>query len=289
MNNNKIKEAVITLPVISLKPFENYPFLIRENENMAELVSSIKESGITTPLTVIPSDDGSFEIISGHRRKRAAELAGLTEVPAIIKHYDREEAIVVMVDSNIHRDYLLPSEKAKAYAMKNEALKRKRGRPTLDEAENKEKGRARELTAKGTGMSCSTVERYIGLNRLIPEIMTMVDSGKLGITSGFELSHLTPEEQQTAFRSIETEGSPSLSQAQKIRQLSKDGKLNDDTVFEIMCHPKKSESFNVIIPMEKLKKYFPRAASPKEIEEKLLALCERLYQQQMAKKRGNER
>ena len=290
MSKNIVREAVITVPLHSLKTFENYPFLMHEDDSMAELVSSIKEHGVSTPLTVMPTDDGGFEIISGHRRKRAAELLGLKELPVIVRHLSREEAIVEMVDSNIHRKELLPSEKSKAYAMKYNAIKRSAaGRPTIDESSDKETGRSRDILASSVGESSKTVARYIKMGELIPELMKMVDERKIKLTPAFELAHLKPEEQKAALESIETEGSPTLSQAQRLRSLSEKGLLNDDAVFKILSEQKKPESFNVVIPVEKLKKYFPRAASPKEIEEKLLALCERLYQQQMARKHGNER
>ena len=285
----KLQQAVKDVPLKSLKPFENFPFKVRDDEEMADLVSSVKEYGVVTPLIVVPDDDGRFEIISGHRRKRACELAGIEKVPVLIQHISREDATILMVESNLHRAFILPSERAKAYKMRNEAEKQKRGRKSQEKESYAEISRTIDKIAEDTGESASTVQRYIRLCNLIPEIMDMVDAKKLGVMTGTLLASIPQEEQKTVLTSIETEGAPSVSQAQKIKQLSDKGQFTEDAVFEIMCRPKKAESFNVVIPIEKLKKYFPKAVSPKEIEEKLLALCERLYQQQLAKKRANER
>ena len=283
-------DAIINVPIKSLRKFENYPFLIHEDESMAELVKSIKENGVLTPLNVLPTDDGKFEIISGHRRKRACELAGITELPVIVKHLSRDDAIIQMVDSNIQREKLLPSELAKAYSMRYEAIKRKRGRPTIDDSSDKEKGKARKIIADKFSVSDTTVDRYRKMNSLIPEIMDLVDKNKLGLSSAYELAFLSPDEQKTVLTSIETEGAPSRSQALRLKKLSKEGNFNDDTAFTIMQEQKKPESFNVIIPYEKISKYFSKNCSPAEIAERLLALCERIYQQkQNNKQHSNER
>lgn len=283
MSKKITREAVTNVSIQSLKKFENYPFEVREDEKMAELVSSIRKNGVISPLTVLPTEDGNYEILSGHRRKRACELAGINEVPIIIKHLNRDEAIIMMVDSNIQREEILPSEKARAYAMKYEALKRKEGRPSLNESNSTSPMTTRELIAMNAPEGARTIQRYIKLCNLIPELMKMVDNKNLGISSATELAFLSEEEQRTVLTSIETEGSPSLSQAQRIRRLSADKLLDEDSVFDIMKEQKKPDNYNVVIPMNKLLKYFPKAASPKEIEEKLLSLCERLYQQQQTK------
>ena len=284
------KEAVCRVPVNSLKNFKDFPFRILEDESMAELVSSVKEFGVITPLTVIPADDGSFEIISGHRRKRACQLAGISEVPVIIKHLSRDKAIILMVDSNLQRESLLPSEKARAYKMRNDAIKRSVGRPSVDEQGESEPGKTIDRMAENAGESATKIQRYIRFNNLVPELLDYVDTRKMGEMVAYHLSFLTPEEQNSVAVTIDSEQAfPSVSQAQRMKKSSKDKKLNEDLILQIMSERKKPESFNVIIPIDKLKKYFPKAVSPKEIEEKLLALCERLYQQQQAKKRANER
>lgn len=283
-------EAVCRVPVNSLKNFKDFPFRILEDESMAELVSSVKEFGVITPLTVIPADDGSFEIISGHRRKRACQLAGISEVPVIIKHLSRDKAIILMVDSNLQRESLLPSEKARAYKMRNDAIKRSVGRPSVDEQGEFEPGKTIDWMAENAGESATKIQRYIRFNNLVPELLDYVDTRKMGEMVAYHLSFLTPEEQKSVAVTIDSEQAfPSVSQAQRMKKSSKDKELNEDLILQIMSERKKPESFNVIIPIDKLKKYFPKAVSPKEIEEKLLALCERLYQQQQAKKRANER
>lgn len=288
MNKVNSHESVINVSIHSLKPFEDFPFGLHEDDSMAELVSSIKHSGVTTPLIVIPSDDGGFEIISGHRRKKAAELAGLTELPVLIKHYSREEAIISMVDSNIQRDTILPSEKAKAYKMKFDAYKIKEGRPMNGE-ERSESNRTIDEVAKNSPDKARTIQRYIKLLDLIPEIMEMVDKKELGMTSAVELAYLTPEEQRTTLTSIETEGAPSLSQAQKIHRLSEKKQVSDDSVFEIMCKPKKAEENSYLkIPIDSLYKYFSKKLTPDEIKERLFAILERELKRAIAK-RNQER
>ena len=191
------KEAVCRVPVNSLKNFKDFPFRILEDESMAELVSSVKEFGVITPLTVIPADDGSFEIISGHRRKRACQLAGISEVPVIIKHLSRDKAIILMVDSNLQRESLLPSEKARAYKMRNDAIKRSVGRPSVDEQGESEPGKTIDRMAENAGESATKIQRYIRFNNLVPELLDYVDARKLGEMVAYHLSFLSPEEQNS--------------------------------------------------------------------------------------------
>ena len=284
-----VKEAVCRIPVSSLVNFKDYPFRIAEDESMAELVSSVKEFGVITPLTVLPTDDGRFEIVSGHRRKRACELAGIFEVPALIQHLSRDKAIILMVDSNLQRESILPSEKAKAYKMKSDAVKRSIGRPTLEDEGRNEPGKTIDRLAEAANESATKIQRYIRFNYLVPELLNYVDSRKMAEMVAYHLSFLTEEEQKAVVRTVDSEQAfPSISQAQRMKKLSKDKMLNEDLILDIMCEKKKPENFNVVIPVEKLRKYFPKSTSPKEIGEKLLALCERLYQQQMAKKSRNQ-
>lgn len=285
MSNEIMK--VTKIPIKDLHDFLDHPFAVRDDDAMKEIIESAKERGILTPIIVRPSENGGYEIISGHRRKHACELSGITEIPAIIRKCTRDEAIIMMVDSNLQREYILPSEKGKAYKMKMDAIERKMGRPPSEKENGGQvghtfSGKTRDLIAEGSNDSARTIQRYIRLNELNPKLQKMVDEKRMGITPAVEISYLSAEEQDLLVETIESEESiPSLSQAQRMRKMSKEGKLNDDSMLSLMQEHKKPDGFNVIIPMEKIGKYFPKNLTPKEIGERILMLCDRLYRDKM--------
>ena len=253
---------------------------------MQETAESVKEYGVLVPALARPREDGGYELIAGHRRKHACELAGLTTMPVIVRNIDRDAATIIMVDSNLQRENILPSERALAYKMKLEAIRRKAGRPAK-EAENlpEENGgqvghnlrgvKTRDLLAENSDDSARTIQRYIRLTELTPELQQMVDEKKIGMTPAVEISYLKPEEQQMLLTAIDSEqATPSLSQAQRMKKLSRDGKLNDDTMLDIMMEQKKPEGYNVVLSADKLRKYFPRSYTPQKMEETILKLLD---------------
>ena len=291
------KEAITNLSISTLYPFAGHPFNIFEDQAMDEMVSSIKSYGILTPITVRPRDDGGYEIVSGHRRVRACEIAGIDKVPAVIRNMSRDEAIIMMVDSNLQRENILPSEKAKAYKMKLDAIKRQGNRTDIQHDKNQdystscqvgtksENSRSDEIVAEGTNDSARTIQRYIRLNELNPQLQKLVDEKRMGITPAVEISYLSPEEQDLLVETIESEDSiPSLSQAQRMRKMSQDGQLNDDSMLSLIQEQKKPDGFNVVIPMDKIGKYFPKNLTPREIGERIVSICDRLYKDRMKQK-----
>ena len=258
-----------------LIPFKDHPFAVREDEAMTQTVESVKEYGVIVPAIARPRDDGTFELISGHRRKRACELAGLTTMPAIVRDIDRDAATILMVDSNLQRENILPSERAKAYKMKLDAIKRQGARRDLTSSQVETKLRADEIIADQVGESRAQIQRYISLTELAPELQQMVDEGKIGITPAVELPFLSPSEQTLLLDTIASEqATPSLSQAQRMKKLSREGKLNDDTMLGIMSEQKKPENWNLSLPMDKIRKYFPKSYSPQRMEETIIKLLE---------------
>ena len=250
---------------------------------MQETAESVKEYGVLVPALARPREDGGYELIAGHRRKHACELAGLTTMPVIVRDIDRDAATIIMVDSNLQRENILPSERAQAYKMKLEAIRRKAGRP----AKTKEKAdennspqvatnfRADDTVAKDAGISGDTVRRYIRLTELSPELQQMVDEKKIGMTPAVEISYLKPEEQQMLLTAIDSEqATPSLSQAQRMKMLSREGKLNDDSMLDIMMEQKKPEKNDITLSGEKLRKYFPRSYTPFQIENTIFKLLD---------------
>ena len=278
-------KKIVKIPIKDLKDFPEHPFLVKDDDSMQSLIESVRDYGIITPITVRVSEEGGYEIISGHRRKRACELAGVDDISAVVADCSREEAIIMMVDSNLQRENILPSEKARAYKMKNEALKRSKGR--LQEncrqvGDNSSSDRTITMIAGSTDDSERTIQRYIRLNDLNPKLQKMVDEKRMGITPAVEISYLSAEEQDLLVETIESEDSiPSLSQAQRMKKMSQEGKLNDESMLSLMQEHKKPDGFNVIIPMEKISKYFPKNLTPKEIGERILMLCDRLYRDKM--------
>ena len=259
------------IPVSMLHPMPCSPFKIRDDDAMQELVLSIKNFGILNPLEVRPNDSGNYEIISGARRYQGAIQNQLESIPAVILDLDDDEAIIRLVDSNIQREYLLPSERAYAYKMRMEALKRKAGRPKKAESKNSPKisanFRSDDSIGEKAGISGDTVRNYISLTLLVPALMQLVDESKIGLTPAYQLTHLSPAEQDLLFETIESEqATPSLSQAQRMRSLSEQGQLNEDSMLSIMMEQKKPVKRDVALSGDKLRKYFPKHYSPEQIE-----------------------
>ena len=277
------EDKITSLPLSELHDFPNHPFKVRDDEAMQETAESIRQYGVLVPAIVRPREDGGYEIVAGHRRKHGSELAGLQNLPCIVREMDDDTATILMVDSNIQRENILPSERAQAYKMKLEAIRRKAGRPAKTEEKADENNspqvaanfRADDTVAKDAGISGDTVRRYIRLTELTPELQQMVDEKKIGMTPAVEISYLKPEEQQMLLTAIDSEqATPSLSQAQRMKKLSREGKLNDDTMLDIMMEQKKPEGYNVVLSADKLRKYFPRSYTPQKMEETILKLLD---------------
>ncbi len=276
-------EKVVRIPLAELHPFPNHPFHVRDDEAMQNTVDSIKEYGVLTPGIVRPREDGGYEIVAGHRRKHGSELAGLSDMPCIVREMDDDTATILMVDSNIQREDILPSERAQAYKMKLDAIRRKAGRPAKT-AEIDSKNNSRQvvgnlesaaIVGQEAGDSGRQVQRYIRLTELQPELQQMVDEKKIAMTPAVELSYLKPEEQQMLLTAIDSEQcSPSLSQAQRMKKLSQAGKLNDDTMLDIMMEQKKPEKCELTFSGDVLRKYFPRSYTPQRMQETIIKLLE---------------
>ena len=263
-----------------LYPFPDNPFHVAEDETLSELAESIKEFGIVTPIITRPKEDGDgYEVIAGQRRVRASELAGINTVPAFVLPLDRDRAIITLVDSNLQRENILPSERAFAYKMKSEAMKRQGFRTDLTSSQVVMKLRTDDKVAQGFGVGRMTVQRFIRLTELIPPILQMVDEGKIALTPAVELSFLKKDEQENLFATMESEeATPSLSQAQRMKQLSQSGRLDMDTIFAIMTEEKGNQKETLKINTSKLKKYFPKNTTPKQMEETIIKLLERELQ-----------
>lgn len=270
-----MEDKVIQVPLNELHPFPGHPFQLRDDDAMRDTVDSIKEYGVLVPAIVRPCEEGGYEIVSGHRRKYASELAGLSTMPVIVRNMNRDTAIVVMVDSNLQRENILPSERAAAYKMKLEAIKRQGARNDLTSAQVEPKLTAREKVAEDAGVNRMEVSRYIRLTELEPELQQMVDEKRIGITPAVEISYLKPKEQRMLLDTIDSEqATPSLSQAQRMKKLSQSGELNDDTMLGIMMEQKKQEKMDITIPGEVLQKYFPRSYTPQRMQETIIKLLE---------------
>ena len=268
-------EYITNIPVEKLKSFPNHPFQVRDDDSMRETVESIKTYGVLQPAIVRPSDDGNYEILSGHRRKRACELAGRKTIPAIVRELDDDAAIIFMVDSNLQRENILPSERAAAYKMKMEALKRQAGRPLKNSPQVAANFRADDAVAKEADVSGDTVRRYIRLTELQPELQQMVDEKIIAFTPAVEISYLKPDEQKMLLDTISSEqATPSLSQAQRLKKLSQSGELTDDSMLSIMSEQKKPERNDLTIPADVLEKFFPRSFTPMKMQEVIIKLLE---------------
>jgi ParB family chromosome partitioning protein len=288
---NKQTEQVIPIPLCRLSPFPNHPFLVLDDDAMQRLEDSIQQVGLLTPVIVRSVDGTNYQLISGHRRKRACERLGMTEIPGIILEVDENEAIVMMVDSNFQRERILPSEKARAYKMKLDAVKRQGARNDLTSAPPGPKSRrktARERIAENSPDSSTMIQRYVRLNELIPELLDLVDQGKIAITPAVEISYLTTEEQTMLLSTIASEqNTPSLSQAQRMRKLSKAKKLTEDTILSILSEPKKPECWNLTLPINKISRYFPTTYTPRQMQETIILLLEQWLTMKM--KQQNEK
>ncbi|MXP74625.1 ParB/RepB/Spo0J family partition protein [Lachnospiraceae bacterium WCA-9-b2] len=280
------KQDFKVLKTADLYPFPDNPFHVVEDEMLSELAESIKEFGIVTPIITRPKEDGDgYEIIAGQRRVRASELAGINTVPAFVLPLDRDRAIITLVDSNLQRENILPSERAFAYKMKSEAMKRQGFRTDLTSSQVGTKLRTDDKVAQGFGVGRMTVQRFIRLTELIPSILQMVDEGKIALTPAVELSFLKKGEQENLFATMESEeATPSLSQAQRMKTLSQSGRLDMDTIFAIMTEEKGNQKETVKIGMERLKKYFPKGTTPKQMEDTIIKLLER----ELQRKRGRD-
>ena len=276
-------EEIKPIPLSELKPFEQQPFKVLLDESMDELVDSIKQSGVLTPVIARPHKDGGYEILSGHRRVKACELAGITEIPVVVKNLDDDTATILLVDSNLQREHILPSEKAFAYQMKLEAMKRKAGRPLEENrgqiVHNYSEQKSRDELGTQTGDSGRQIQRYIRLTNLIDPILQMVDDNQIAMNAAVELSYLGSKEQAAVMQSIEKEDtSPSIAQAKKIRKFHQDGKLNEAVIDSIMME-QKPETIKITLGEDKLKKYFPKSYTKAKMEEIILKLLDKWHRQ----------
>jgi len=279
------KQDFKVLKTKDLYPFPDNPFHVVEDETLSELAESIKEFGIVTPIITRPKEDGDgYEVIAGQRRVRASELAGINTVPAFVLPLDRDRAIITLVDSNLQRENILPSERAFAYRMKSEAMKRQGFRTDLTSSQVVTKLRTDDKVAQGFGVGRMTVQRFIRLTELIPPILQMVDEGKIALTPAVELSFLKKDEQENLFATMESEeATPSLSQAQRMKSMSQSGQLDMDMIFSIMTEEKGNQKETLKINTSKLKKYFPKNTTPKQMEETIIRLLERELQRKRSR------
>ena len=273
------REKVMEIPLGELFPFPDHPFSVRDDDTMKETVESVKEYGVLMPAIARPREDGGYELVSGHRRKRACELAGLETMPVIVRDLDRDTAIIYMVDSNIQRENISPMEKAQAYKMKLEAIRRRSGERTdLTSAQVGQRTpnkTSRELLAENSPDSSSQIQRLIRLTELTPELQQMVEDKKIAVTPASELSYLKPEEQALLVETMESEqATPSLSQAQRMKKMSQSGELNEDTMLSVMSEQKKPEVDRIVLTTDTLRKYFPKSYTPKKMEETIINLLE---------------
>lgn len=284
------KEKRTEMPLSDLHPFEGHPFKVLDDELMEQTVESIKQIGVVSPLIVRPDPEGGFEILSGHRRLHAAQLAGLETVPVIVKEMDDDAAIIFMVDSNLQRENILPSERAFSYKMKLEAMKHQAGRPSKEndsQLGNNFGKLSSEEMAEELGTSKNQIFRYIRLTNLIPEILDMVDEKKIAFNPAVELSYLKPSEQKEFLEAMDyAQASPSLSQAQRLKKLSQEGGCTLDAMCEVMNETKKDELDHVTIKNEVLRKYFPKSYTPKQMQDTIIRLLEKW---QRSKQRDMER
>ena len=282
------REQVQQIPIGELFPFKNHPFKVLDDEAMTRTVESIAQYGVLAPLIARPRPDGDgYEIISGHRRQYAAKLAGLDTLPVIVRQMSDDAAVILMVDSNLQREHILPSERALAYKMKLEAIKNQGARSDLTSPQVAAKFRSDDAVAKDQGISGDTVRRYIRLTNLIPELLDMVDEKKISFNPAVELSYLDESQQRDFLEAMEdTQNAPSLSQAQQLKKMAQQGEFSYEKAFDVMGQEKRSEKDTVTIKNETLRKYFPRSYTPKQMEEKILQLLDAWQKKQQ---RRNER
>ena len=281
------REQVQQIPIAELHPFTNHPFKVLDDESMQRTVESVEQYGVLSPLIAHPRPEGGYEIISGHRRQHAAQLAGLDTLPVIVRQMDDNAAVLLMVDSNLQRENILPSERAFAYKMKLETLKKQGARSDLTSRQIVGKLETADLVGKGSGESGRQVQRFIRLTNLIPELLDMVDEKKIAFNPAVELSYLDEAQQRDFLEAMEdTQNAPSLSQAQRLKKLALEGHFSYDVAFAVMGEAKKDELDKVVIKNETLRKYFPRSYTPKQMEDTIIKLLE---QWQRKRQRQNER
>ena len=278
-------EQIVRIPLAELHPFPDHPYGIREDQAMQDTVDSVKQNGIVVPAIVRPRAEGGYEIVAGHRRKLASERAGFTDMPCIIRNLTDDEAIIQLVDSNAQREDVLPSERARAYKMRLDAIKRRAGRPRKEPTDenplsenapnNSANFRSDYEVGSVDGVSGDTVRNILALNNLVPELMQMVDEKKISLTPAYQIAALTEPEQRLLLETIDSEqATPSVSQAQRMRKLSQTGELNEDTMLQIMSEQKKPQDYSITIPLDKICKFFPKSYTPKKMEETIFKLLE---------------
>ena len=284
------REQVQQISIGELYPFKNHPFKVLDDESMQRTVESVEQYGVLSPLIARPRPEGGYEIISGHRRQHAAQLAGLDTLPVIVRNMDDDAAVLLMVDSNLQRESILPSERAFAYKMKLEAMKHQAGRPTQDnysQVGNNFGALSSEEMAEELGTSKNQIFRYIRLTNLIPELLDIVDEKKIAFNPAVELSYLDEAQQRDFLEAMsDTQNAPSLSQAQRLKKLAQEGHFSYDVAFAVMGEEKKDELDKVVIKNDTLRKYFPRSYTPKQMEDTIIKLLE---QWQRKQQRQNER
>ena len=282
------REQVQQIPIRELFPFKNHPFKVLDDEAMQRTVESVAQYGVLAPLLARPRPEGGYEIISGHRRQHAAELAGLETLPVIVREMSDDAAVILMVDSNLQREHILPSERAFAYKMKLEAIKNQGARSDLTSGQVVQKSKLSiEQVAEGTGEGYKTVQRFIRLTNLVPELLDMVDEKKIAFNPAVELSYLDEAQQRDFLEAMnDTQNFPSLSQAQRLKKMAQNGQFSYDVAFAIMGEAKKDELDKVVIKNDTLKKYFPRSYTPKQMEDTIIKLLE---QWQKKRQRSEER
>lgn len=281
IQNKKLETIgeVFRIPVEQLYPHPENPYGIRDDSDMLELTESVKQFGVLCPAIARPRQGGGYELIAGHRRKEACLRAGLESMPVMVLKLDDNDAVIQLVDSNIQRENILPSERAKAYKLRMEAMKRKAGRPAKNQGENlpnySADFRSDDTVGQVEGVSGDTVRNYISLLNLAPPLLEMVDNGTISLTPAYQITHLAPDEQAMLLTTMDSEqATPSVSQAQRLRKLSQSGELNEDSMLQIMMEQKKPEKNNLSLPLDKLRKYFPRSYSPERIEETIFKLLD---------------
>ena len=281
------QEQVQQIPIGELFPFKNHPFKVLDDESMQRTVESVEQYGVLSPLIARPRPEGGYEIISGHRRQHAAQLAGLDALPVIVRNMDDDAAVLLMVDSNLQRENILPSERAFAYKMKLEALKNQGARSDLTSTQLVSKLRSNEQLGAENNQSRETVRRFIRLTNLVPELLDMVDEKKIAFNPAVELSYLDESQQRDFLEAMnDTQNAPSLSQAQRLKRLAQEGHFSYDVAFAVMGEEKKDELDKVVIKNDTLRKYFPRSYTPKQMEDTIIKL---LDQWQRKQQRQNER
>lgn len=280
-------EKIQQISISELHHFKDHPFKVLDDETMQRTVESVAQFGVLAPLIARPREEGGYEIISGHRRQHAAELAGLKTLPVIVRNMDDDQAVIQMVDSNLQREHILPSERAFAYKMKLEAIKRTAGRPSKNVSQIGTQKRSDQIMAEEMGESRNQIQRFIRFTNLIPELLDLVDQKKISFNPAVELSYLADSEQQDFLEAMQdTQNAPSLSQAQRIKKLSQEGQCSYEAIFDIMGEEKKAEMDRVTIKNDVLRKYFPKSYTPKQVEDTILKLLEKW---QKKRRRSQER